>query len=100
MSGLACLTEKAPLFEKYPDRLSSLDRTPLEWSANLLPDVGQNIFSDIMTMTEGTRVRATARATRTPSPTTTPIVLRKTTEVNARERNEIITVAPRGAMLS
>ncbi len=62
--------------------------------------MGQNIRSEIIAITEGTRVSATARATKTPSPTTTPIVLRKTTEVNASERKEMITVAPLVAMLS
>ena len=77
-----------------------MERVCFEWSRKRFPEVGQNIVSDSMAMIEGTRVSATASATRTPSPTTTPIVFRKTTEVKASERNEMITVAPLVAMLS
>src|SRR5215467_8715177 len=100
MRTFACLTEKAPLLEKYPLFVTSFALTDAAYFSNLVPELGQKVLPPTIPTIAGTRVRATERATRTPRPTTNPIVLRKTMDVRARDRKEMITVAPEVAILS
>src|SRR5579863_8948314 len=100
MRVLALLTENAPLLEKYPFLLSNLAKLDCEYLANLAPEVGQKVLPPTRLTMAGTSVRATERATRTPNPTTIPIVRRKVIEVRESARKEMITVAPLVAMLS
>src|SRR2546425_3257339 len=94
------LTLKLAARRKYPGLSTLLFRDLAAYASNLLPDVGQNILSPAIRMSDGISVRLTIRAIRTPKPRPTPIDRRSVKLVNVIAPKAIITVVALVAMLS
>src|SRR6266851_2453634 len=94
------LTLKPAALRKYPGLSALFFRALAAYASNLLPDVGQNIRSPAIRMSDGISVRLTRRAIRTPKPRPTPMDLRRVKLVNVIAPNAIMTVVALVAMLS
>src|SRR3989442_9542793 len=109
------LTLKPAALRKYPGLSALFFRALAAYASNLLPDVGQNILSPAIRMSDGisvrlTRrairmsdgisVRLTRRAIRTPKPRPMPIDRRSVKLVNVIAPKAIMTVVALVAMLS
>src|SRR5260370_7867479 len=87
------LTLKPAALRKYPGLSALFFRALAAYASNLLPDVGQNIRSPAIRMSDGISVRLTTRAIRTPKPRPTPMDLRRGKLVHAIAPNAITTPA-------
>src|SRR5713101_3041952 len=94
------LTLKPAALRKYPGLSALFFRALAAYASNLLPDVGQNILSPAIRMSDGISVRLTRSAIRTPKPRPTPMDLRRVKLVNVIAPNAIMTVVALVAMLS
>ena len=99
-TSIGRLTLKLAARRKYPGLSALLFRALAAYASNLLPDVGQNILSPAIRMSDGISVRLTRRAIRTPKPRPTPIERRSVKLVNVIAPNAIMTVVALVAMLS
>src|SRR2546430_16500729 len=66
------LTLKLAARRKYPGLSDLRFRALSAYASNRLPEVGQNILSPAIRMSDGISVRLTRRAIRTPKPRPTP----------------------------
>src|SRR3989442_15180345 len=76
------LTLKPAALRKYPGLSALFFRALAAYASNLLPDVGQNILSPAIRMSDGISVRLTRSAIRTPKPRPTPIERRSVKQDN------------------
>src|SRR2546425_2984592 len=90
-TSIGRLTLKLAARRKYPGLSALLFRALAAYASNLLPDVGQNILSPAIRISDGISVRLTRRAIRTPNPRPTPMDLRGGKSVTAMARNPIMT---------
>src|SRR5205807_8959540 len=86
------LTLKLAARRKYPGLSALLFRALAAYASNLLPDVGQNILSPAIRISDGISVRLTRRAIRTPNPRTTPMDLRRVKVVSVSAQTAILKV--------
>src|SRR5260370_36512180 len=89
------LTLKSAALRKYPGLSALFFRALAAYASNLLPDVGQNILSPAIRMSDGISVRLTRRAIRTPNPRPTPRDLGRGRLVNAIARKPAVQRAAR-----
>src|SRR5260370_37229517 len=94
------LTLKPAALRKYPGLSALFFRALAAYASNLLPDVGQNILSPAMRMSDGISVILTRSAMRTPKPRRTPRDLRRVNLVNGMAPNASMTVVALVANLS
>src|SRR6266702_2400568 len=99
-TSIGRLTLKLAARRKYPGLSALLFRALAAYASNLLPDVGQNILSPAIRISDGISVRLTRRAIRTPNPRPTPMDLRRVKLVNVIAPNAIMTVVALVAILS
>src|SRR5260370_42250142 len=86
------LTLKPAALRKYPGLSALFFRALAAYASNLFPDVGQNILSPAMRMSDGISVRLTRRAIRTPKPRPRPMHLRRVKLVHVIAPNAIVAV--------
>src|SRR5207302_10035397 len=94
------LTLKLAARRKYPGLSALFFRALAAYASNLFPEVGQNIRSPAIRMSDGISVRLTRSAIKTPKPRPTPMDLRRVKLVNVIAPNAIMTVVALVAMLS
>src|SRR2546430_15244358 len=99
-TSIGRLTLKLAARRKYPGLSALLFRALASYASNFLPDVGQNILSPAIRMSDGISARLTRRAIRTPKTRPTPIERRSVKLVNVIAPHALMIVVALVLLLS